>query len=201
MLYNASHTFTKFIEEPSQEDLYNCPHYFGMSTEQVKKSGAPEFLLKILDQFPWTGRPNVCQIRPQDFRYGRPPIDGGFWHVDDNVRLLDNKVATAKHIDDMKLFVISFGGMCLTEFCKTPMELPNHFESGPHSTYQGFISTPFEIHTAQHNQLVEYTSKDFHQASPVFNTGKIRLMMVLFESDSIMGNVRVLPSIREQEGK
>src|SRR5271166_3488636 len=120
MLYNVTHKLTKQIPEPSQEEIYNCPYYFGMSLEQVKQSGAPEFLVKILDQFPWDGRKSILQIRPQDFRYRRPNIDGGFWHCDDNVRLISS-TPSADSIDDFHLMVISWGGVCGTEFIETPM--------------------------------------------------------------------------------
>jgi len=203
MLYNTGHKFLNFIDEPSQEEIYNCPHYFGCSTEEIKKNGAPEFLLKILDQFPWSGRPNVCQIRPQDFRKARPPTDGFFWHCDNNVRLKNGGVSQTTNVHDFRLMSISFGGMCSTEFINTPWDLPNFItdHGGAYHGSERLMQAPFEIISLPQNQIGEYTSLDFHRASPVSNTGKIRLFFVVFESDDVRGSEWILPSVREQEGK
>src|SRR5271170_2742591 len=103
MMYNTTHKLTKIILPPSQEDIYNCPHYFAMSYEQVKSSGAPEFLIKLLDQFPFDDRKNILQIRPQDFRKDNASIDGRHWHTDYNVRILEagqqKKVYANSHDD------------------------------------------------------------------------------------------------------
>lgn len=191
--YNCTHRFTKFIEEPAQEEIYECPHYFGMSLDQVIAAGAPQFLRTILDQFPWQGRPTVLQIRPQDFRTENILIDGTWWHCDTNYRATDGSKIWAKNETDMRLMVVSFGGVRETEFVKTPMEY-----EGWANSKQLLDGKEFEIEVAQPNQLVEYTSLDFHRASPNIRFGKMRLMIVAFESDEIMGNVNVLPSIKDQ---
>lgn len=198
MIYNTGLKLLHKITEPSQEEIYNCPHYFGLSTEQVKQHGAPEFLLKVLDQFPWSGRPNVCQIRPQDFRMQRPNVDGSGWHCDNNVRLNNGGVSETKNIHDFRLMTVAFGGMCNTDFVTTPMELPD-FTIDPLPTYLGFSKYHFQWTSSDNGQVAEYTSLDFHRANPNHNTGKMRLFLVVFESDDVRGSEWVLPSIREQE--
>jgi hypothetical protein len=209
MLYNTTHQLTKIIEPPSQEDIYNCPHYFAMSYDQVKASGAPEFLIKLLDQFPFDGRKNVLQIRPQDFRNGNNPIDGRHWHTDYNVRLLDpagNQFKVyAKNHDDFHLMVISWGAGCSTEFIDTPMELPDNLDA-IHSKEEwekwnaaldGELAKPHKVISAPKNQMVEYTSRDLHRADGVMHSSGLRLMIVAFDCNEIDGTVRVLPSIKE----
>jgi hypothetical protein len=204
MLYNTTHQFTKIIAPPSQEDIYNCPHYFGMSYEQVKQSGAPQFLLSLLDQFPFDGRKNILQIRPQDFRTDSPSIDGRHWHSDYNVRLLDKKIYANSH-DDFHLMVISWGAGCCTEFIDTPMELPNNLDLKDSkegwelwdSSLKTKLEDPHTVVSAAKNQMVEYTSRDLHRAGSTAYSQGYRLMIVAFDCDSIDGNVRVLPSIKE----
>ena len=42
LTYNITHKLTdQFIPDPDQEEIYNVGHYFGMSYEQVRDSGAP----------------------------------------------------------------------------------------------------------------------------------------------------------------
>ena len=209
MLYNTTHRFTKTISPPSQEDIYNCPHYFAMSYEQVKKSGAPQFLINLLDQFPFDGRKNILQIRPQDFRAKNTPIDGRHWHTDYNVRLLDtdgNQIKKyAKDHDDFHLMVISWGAGCSTEFIKTPFELPNNIAIK--DTKEGWdlwndamtsrLSEPHEVVSAPKNQMVEYTTRDLHRADGIMHSTGLRLMIVAFDCDDIDGTVRVLPSIKD----
>jgi hypothetical protein len=201
MLYNATHKLTVSIAEPSQEDIYNCPYYFGMSYDQVKQSGCPEFLVKLLDQFPFDGRKNVLQIRPQDFRTQRPNIDGAFWHCDDNVRLI-NDTPCADSIDDFHLMVISWGGMCGTEFIETHMDLPNHLQDpqGAHNLMNHYIAQGIETKIMPSGVMVEYTSRDLHRAALINDVGKLRLMIVAFDNNKIDGNIRILPTIREQCG-
>lgn len=205
MLYNTTHRFTKIIESPTQEDIYNCPHYFGMSYDQVKASNAPQFLLKLLDQFPFDGRKNILQIRPQDFRDGNIGIDGRHWHTDYNVRLLNDKKAYAKNHDDFHLMVISWGAGCSTEFIDTPMELPNNLELTDSkekwdlwdTALSKKLSEPFEKSMAPKNQMVEYTARDLHRADGIMHIKGLRLMIVAFDCSDIDGNIRILPSIRD----
>lgn len=207
MLYNTTHRFTKVIEAPSQEDIYNCPHYFAMSYDQVKASGAPQFLIGLLDQFPFDGRRNILQIRPQDFRNDNSPIDGKHWHTDYNVRVLDDGIQRkiyAKNHNDFHLMVISWGAGCCTEFIDTPMELPDNL--AVKDTKEGWdfwddllndkLSEPHTIITAPKNQMVEYTARDLHRADGILHSTGLRLMIVAFDCDEIDGKVRVLPSIR-----
>jgi hypothetical protein len=204
MLYNITHKFTKFIDPPSQEDIYNCPHYFAMSYEQIKGSDAPEFLIKLLDQFPFDGRKNILQIRPQDFRKENINIDGKHWHTDYNVRLLDKKVYANDH-DDFHLMVISWGAGCSTEFIETPMDLPNNLELKDSkekwelwdSALSKKLGEPHKVIKAQKNQMAEYTARDLHRADGIVHSHGLRLMIVAFDCDSIDGNVRILPSIRD----
>lgn len=209
MLYNTTHKFTKYIEPPSQEDIYNCPHYFAMSYQQVKASGAPEFLIKLLDQFPFDGRKNILQIRPQDFRSNNIPIDGRHWHTDYNVRLLDHngdqfKVYAKSH-DDFHLMVISWGAGCGTEFIDTAMELPDNLNAiysqddweKWNNALSDELKRPYTIITAPKNQMVEYTSRDLHRADGIMHSNGLRLMIVAFDCDDIDGTVRVLPSIKD----
>lgn len=207
MLYNTTHRFTKVIEAPSQEDIYNCPHYFAMSYDQVKASGAPQFLIGLLDQFPFDGRKNILQIRPQDFRNDNSPIDGKHWHTDYNVRVLDNGIQRkiyAKNHDDFHLMVISWGAGCCTEFIDTPMELPDNLAVKDtkegwdfwNGLLNGKLSEPHAIITAPKNQMVEYTARDLHRADGILHSTGLRLMIVAFDCDEIDGTVRVLPSIR-----
>jgi hypothetical protein len=209
MLYNTAHKLTKVIDPPSQEDIYNCPHYFAMSYDQVKASGTPEFLIKLLDQFPFDGRKNILQIRPQDFRSGNLPIDGRHWHTDYNVRLLDNKgdqfKVYAKNHDDFHLMVISWGAGCSTEFIDTSMDLPDNLNaiySGDawekwNNALSDELKKPYTITTAPKNQMMEYTSRDLHRADGIMHSTGLRLMIVAFDCDEIDGTVRVLPSVRD----
>jgi hypothetical protein len=209
MLYNTTHNLTKIIEPPTQEDIYNCPHYFGMSYEQVKTSGAPQFLIDLLDQFPFDGRKNILQIRPQDFRASNTPIDGRHWHTDYNVRLLDkegnqNKVYANGH-DDFHLMVISWGAGCSTEFINTPFELPDNLAhkntkedwENWDNALRARLLQPHEVISAPKNQMIEYTSRDLHRADGIMHSQGLRLMIVAFDCDDIDGTVRILPSIKE----
>jgi hypothetical protein len=211
MLYNTTHKLTKLIEPPHQEDIYNCPHYFAMSYDQVKAAGAPQFLINLLNQFPFDGRKNILQIRPQDFRNKNIPIDGRHWHTDYNVRLLDaagnQKKVYANGHNDFHLMVISWGAGCSTEFIKTPMDLPNNLENKNtkedwdkwDNALKDALLQPHEIITAPKNQMVEYTSCDLHRADGVLHSWGLRLMIVAFDCDDIDGVVRILPSIKEQD--
>lgn len=209
MLYNTTHRLTKYILPPSQEEIYNCPHYFAMSYEQVKASGAPHFLIALLDQFPFDGRKNILQIRPQDFRSGNTSIDGRHWHTDYNVRLLDLQgeqyKVYAKNHDDFHLMVISWGAGCSTEFINTPMELPDNLESiyskeeweKWNNALNEQLDKPYQVISAPKNQMIEYTSRDLHRADGIMHSSGLRLMIVAFDCNDIDGTVRVLPSIKD----
>jgi len=207
LLYNGTHKLTKVIAPPSQEDIYNCPHYFGMSYEQVKWSGPPRFLINLLDQFPFDGRKNVLRICPQDFRQGIATIDGTYWHVDHSVRLLRlNQTewkAYAKTPDEFHLMLISWGAGCKTEFLDSPMELPakiveDRYRSDWKVALEKRLSEdPPKIVTVEKNQLVEYTSRDIHREDGVVHSTGLRLMVAALDCDDIQGNVRIFASIKE----
>lgn len=201
IIYNSGHRFLSFIDPPSQEEIYNCPEFFACSTDEVKAhAGTPEFLKRLIDSYPWADRPNVLQIRPQDFRNGKPELLGDHWHVDVNVRLKDGKVREAKDIDDWRLLVCSWGNIVETEFIKTPLHLPNVCETGNHPQFFAHVNTlPFQIEACLPNQLAEYTSRDIHRMGSKIRPGRFRLMIVAFESSTVTGDGWVLPSIREKE--
>lgn len=206
MLYNTTHKITKVIDPPSQEDIYNCPHYFAMSYEQVKKS-APQFLMSLLDQFPFDGRKSILQIRPQDFRTKNAGIDGAFWHADDNVRLLNaqghQRDQYAKDQNDWHLMTISWGAGCCTEFIETPWEMCSSVQDmGTWSKQLNqHMSAPYTKITAQKNQLMEYTSLDVHQADGIWHEKGLRLFIVAFDCSDLENQIRILPTLRSLDGK
>lgn len=202
MIYNDGHKFTKLIESCSQEDIYNCPEYFAMSRDEIVKSGCPSYLKRILDDFTWADRPNVIQVRPQDFRTQKPMLLGDGWHIDVNVRLKDGKVRTTDSMNDFRLLVVSFGDVVQTEFIKTHLELPDLFESnapGHGEFFSKVNQMHFEIEQAGPNQLAEYTSRDIHRMGNNYKLGRFRLMIVAFESSIVTGDGWVLPSIKDKE--
>jgi hypothetical protein len=199
MFYNTTHQFTKTIEPPSQEDIYNCQHYFSMSYDQIKAAGAPEFLIKLLDQFPFDGRKNIIQVRPQDFRSGDKVVDGVQWHTDVSARMLNDKKLFVKKHNDWHLMLISFGAGCSTEFITTPMELIDNLDEHqkwPEAMTKA-LAQPFETIVAPKNQLVEYTERDMHRADGIVQSTGLRLAIIAFDCDDGEGNVRILPSIKE----
>lgn len=199
MLYNTTYRFTKTIEPPSREDIYNCHHYFSMSYDQIKIAGAPEFLIKLLDQLPFDGRKNIIQVRPQDFRNGNKVVDGVQWHTDVSARMLDDKKLFVKKHNDWHLMLVSFGAGCSTEFIATPMELIDNLEE--HQKWATVLTEkltkPFETIIAPKNQLVEYTERDIHRADGIMQSNGLRLAIIAFDCDDGEGNVRILPSIKE----
>ena len=210
MLYNTGHKFTMTIDPPSQEDIYNCKYYFALNYNQVKKSGAPKFLMDLLDQFPFDGRNNFLQIRPQDFRKGMPyNVDGTHWHTDYGVRLVDengNQIkAYAKNHDEFHVMTISWGYGTLTDFIKTPMDLPDNLEYNDSKDRWEFwnnsllnrLKEPFEYITSPMNQMSEYTSRDLHRNDGIIHSNGFRLVIIATDCDHIEGNTRIWPSIRE----
>lgn len=202
MIYNTTHKFTKMMTARSQEEIYNCPEYFAMSRDEIVNSGCPAFLKDTLDEFPWNDRPNVIQVRPQDFRLGKPSLLGDHWHVDVNVRLKDGTVRAAQDMLDFRLLVVSFGNIVETEFIKTPMDLPDLCTAGiSHPEVFGRVSTmSMEIEAPLPNQMGEYTSLDIHRMGKNHKVGRLRLMIVAFESSTVPSGGWALPSIREKDG-
>lgn len=170
-----------------------------MSYDQVKNSGAPKFLIDLLDRFPFDGRKNVLQIRPQNFRDGNPSIDGNHWHSDYNVRLLGDRKAYAKDHDEFHLMAISWGAGCSTEFIETPMELHNNLIdwNAWDEQLNERLRQPYEAITVPKGQMMEYTARDLHRADGVLHSAGLRLMIVAFDCDDIEGNIRILPSIKD----
>jgi hypothetical protein len=212
MLYNTGHKFIKIIDPPSQEDIYNCPYYLAMSYEQIKQSGAPQFLIKILNEFPFSGRKNFLQIRPQDFRTNELPynFDGTHWHTDYNVRLLryDKQVKFyAKNHQDFRIMSMSFGAGPSTQFITTPMELPNNLETQDSKekwdiwdkSVKSRLEQGYDSKTSAKNQLSEYTTLDLHRCDGSIYSNGLRLVIVAIENDDIDGNVRILPTIRDYD--
>ena len=197
MLYNTTHKFTKLIEPPSQEEIYNCPYYFSMSYEQIKAADPPQFLLNILDQFPFDGRQNIIQVRPQDFRKNII-VDGKQWHTDFSARLLNDKKLFAKKHDDWHLMLVSFGAGCNTEFIETPMELSDNLTE--HMIWPEVLSKrleeSFETITVPKNQMMEYTPTDIHRADGINHSMGLRLAIIAFDCDEGDGNIRILPTIK-----
>ena len=201
MIYNTSYRFLQYIDPPSQEDVYNMPEYFAMSTGEVIASGCPTFLRNILLQMPWKDRPNVLQIRPQDFRTGQPPLLGDFWHIDNNVRLRDGKTRVAPNLDDFRLLVVSFGNVVETDFLVGPCEYPELDCTGANHPpiWQEVNQYAGPYDTVGPNQIAEYTSKDIHRMGRNPKLGRFRLVIIGFESSVVKGEGWKLPSIREKE--
>lgn len=203
MLFNATHKLSKYIAPPSQDDIYNCPHYFGMSLEQVKRT-CPQFLKDLLDQFPWDGRKTHLQIRPQDFRHGNPPQRGAFWHLDDNAEMIRPNGSTydkyAKDINDWHLMSITWGAGSKTEFCDLPLDLPYTTCANEGNVIKALPAT-YPIMAAEHDYLYEYTSRDLHRGDGKCHKQGLRLFIVAFDSSDFENNERILPSIRQLDGK
>lgn len=212
MMYNTTAKFGKFIEGPSQEEIYNCPYYFSMSFDQIKAAGCPQFLTKILDQFPWDGRQNIISVRPQDFRNDVSDVsnsgrrdDGKHWHTDYNIRLVDKDGVEyktyAKHIDEFHLMNICWGAGYPTEFITTPMDLPDNFSKEGwvawNEALDKRLQEPFEIKERPEGQLVEYTARDIHRGKGVQTSYGLRLIIIAYDTDSLVNLVRIHPSIKQ----
>lgn len=203
MLYNASHTFTRLIVPPSQDAIFNCPEFYAMSVEEIRATGkCPDEIMRVIDDFPWSDRANVLQVRPQDFRTKAHPVLGRGWHIDNNVRLNDGNVRTAKDMFDWRLLTAAFGNVVETEFVAVPMELPDLSEAGADhgAFFRAVAAQNPPRHSAAPNQVSEYTSRDIHTVGDNIKLGRLRLMIVAIESSDIEANGRMFPSIRETGG-
>jgi hypothetical protein len=202
MLYNATHKWLNFLPEASQEDILNCPEFFAMSLEEIEKSGScPEFLLKILRAFPWLSRPNVIQVKPQDFRKSVPRALGTNTHLDDNVRLKDGVCRTSDNLFDFRLLSVCFGDVLETDFVSTPMELPDLDDKKNVDYAKWFANLPnnLQYHHAAPNQLAEYTSRDLHRMGTRPRLGRARLFIVAFECNKPISGGKIFPTILERE--
>lgn len=207
MLYNTTHKLGAFIEGPTQEEIYNCPHYFAMSLQQIRDAKAPTWLLKVLDQFPFDGRNSIIQVRPQNFRNENIKIDGSHWHSDYNQRLIDKdgneyKVYPTRH-DDFHVMTVAWGAGPQTEFITTPMELPNNLEDWQawRDALDLRLSQPYESMKCPKGQMIEYTSYDLHRADGILHSTGYRLIIIAFDNDKIEGNVRINPSFNQIESR
>jgi len=197
LLYNTGYKFTQVFPEVDQESILNCPEYFAMNLDQVTKDlQCPAFLKELLNKFPWTGRNNVIQVKPQDFRISKPATLGEGIHLDLNVRLNDGKTRMADSVDDFKLFVTSFGEVVETEFVKDSLELPA-LKDDLSNLMEVFGALPAKVewNSSAPNQLCEYTSRDFHRMGTNYKLGKARLLVVAFECNKNLADGKVLPNI------
>lgn len=205
MIYNATWRRKNFIEGPTQDQIYRMPEYFARSREEVfADPRCPDFLKRILDQFPWDGRKSLLQIRPQDFRTRVPEALGSNWHTDIMVRLHDGNVRVARDSKEMHLMVCSWGDVVETEFLGNPMEMRDIFdgqkpEFSPMDLLNTVHRTPLKIESARPGELIEYTSADIHRMGDRPRLGRLRLMIVAFDSDTIEAGGIELPSIEERE--
>jgi hypothetical protein len=205
MLYNSTWKRGKTIEGPTQEEIYVCPDYFALSRSEIyAHSGCPEFLKRLLDEFPWDGRHNVIQVRAQDFRRAPPDALGSNWHSDILVRLHDGNVRVAKDSKEFHLMVCSWGDVVETDFISTPMEMPDCLgEEGktfsPMDLLNRVHASQFQFESALPGQLVEYTSADVHRMGPNFRLGKLRLMIVAFDCEQVPSGGLIVPPIRDRE--
>lgn len=202
MIYNTGVKFGKSIFPPTQEEIYRMPEYFALSREEIlAHHTCPEFLKRIIGEFPWDGRKTVLQVRPQDFRKGKPELLGDHWHVDVMVRLRDGTMRNAKNLDEFHLMVCSWGNVVETEFIGTPLDLPDL--GAPHANHGEFFAQVnrmnFEVVAPKPTQLVEYTSRDIHRMGRNVRYGAMRLMIVAFDTDGVDGGGMVLPSIHNKE--
>jgi hypothetical protein len=204
MIYNNGVKFGKIIEEPSQGEIYSCPEYFAMSREEIEADeGCPPFLRRILGEFPFDGRPNVVQVRPQDFRSGYPILIGDHWHTDVLVRLNDKRVRVAKHAHEFHLMVASWGNVVETEFMTEPTDMPDLFTDkafGPVQLLSWARLYTGKTQCAEPGQLVEYTSTDIHRVpGNSANIGRCRLLIIAFDCDEYMAGGKKLQSIAEKD--
>ncbi len=204
MIYNQSWHRRQTIEGPTQEQIFTMPEYFALSREEVyAHAGCPDFLKRILDLFPWDGRKSLLQIRPQDFRTRMPDALGSNWHTDIMVRLHDGHVRVARDSYEMHLMVCSWGEVVETEFIGNAMEMRDIFdkqtpEFSPMDLLNNVHRTRLQIERAEPGQLIEYTSRDIHRMGERPRLGRLRLMIVAFDSDTIEAGGIIIPSIEER---
>lgn len=199
MIYNNGHRFVKNMPAISQADIWNVPEFFACSYEEIVHHPQCTIALKILlDHFPWSGRNNVIQVKPQNWVLGRPDILGDGWHMDVNVRLADGVERSAKSMDDWRLMICSWGGVVGTDFMVDQFHGP---DATPPHDYGIFFENMNRAHpyprfiTAQPEELWEYSSRDIHRVSLNANTGRVRLMIVAFECDETPAKGMVFPAL------
>lgn len=203
MIYNTGWKPGKIIPSPTQEEILYLPEYFAFSKEEIyADKDCPYFLKTILDQYQFDGRNNVIQVRTQDFRDPKVIMKGDHWHTDIMVTLNDGKLRVARNVKDFHLMVCSWGDVVETEFMKTPLDMPDLFDSqGPFSPMDLLIkanSIKDQTYSPLPGQLVEYTSADIHKMGSKIRAARLRLMIVAFDCDSYMGGGIKLPSIKNR---
>lgn len=204
MIFNDRYKLSKTFAPVSQEEIFNCPEYYAMSLDDILyHKDCSDFLKNILYGFPWKNRAQVIQVRPQDFRTGKPHVLGDGWHCDINTTLANGRIHSPKDLDEFRMMTVSFGDVAETELIKDPIEIDDVSPYEFHSFYNKVSLMKFETVTAAPNQLVDYSSTDIHRINPNYRIGKMRLIIVAFECDDPIEKEggRVGPSIRERNGK
>ena len=207
MIYNTGFKISKYIKGPTQEQIYTMPEYFAMSkTEIYADPNCPSILKEILDQFPWDGRHNVIQVRPQDFKIQIPKEAlGGHYHTDIMVLLNDGTSRIAKDSNELHLMVCSWGDVVGTDFLTTPIEMGDIFNpadnTSPMDVHLKALHGPQDHYQSKNGELIEYTSLDIHRMGSNPKLGRYRLMIVAFDCDSVPAGGKILPSIAEKENK
>lgn len=203
MIFNATYSLGKVLEGLSQDEIYNTPEFYAMSFESILASNrCPDHLKRVIEQLELGDRPNVIQVRPQDFRTTLPHVLGGGWHVDVNTVLANGSEHRAKSLEEFSSRVVSFGDVAETEFIEGPIEIDTKkFSPYNHALFAQHVSSlKFKTVTAKPNQVARYTSRDIHRINPRVRSGKMRLIIVTFECDEPIekegGQIR--PSIRER---
>lgn len=207
MIFSTTYKSVKMLPSLSQEEIVNTPEFYAMSLENILKSDqCPEHLKTILMAHPWGSRPNVIQVRPQDWRTKVPRVSGKDFHLDMNTFLRNGRNHVAKNLFEFRLFVVSFGDVVETEFLRGPVEIDTK-EFDPWKDYPRFadhinyIEKKYETDTAEPNELMEYTSRDIHRISKHHRLGGYRLIIVSFECDEAIPEEggAIGPSIREKK--
>lgn len=201
MLFNSTHAFGNIVSDLSQDEILNTPEYFAISREGIlNDKRCPEHLKKVLAEMPWKDRRSCVQVKPQDWRWGRPDVLGCHWHVDVNVQLHDGKNRTADHWNDWRLFLVSFGGVAGTDFINVQTDVDvDENQIGQFTKALATVQPAMSYMRAPDHHVMEYTSRDIHRLSPIVNRKAARLLIVAFESDQDLADGVVMPSIRDRE--
>lgn len=204
MIFNNRYNLANIFWPVEQEEIFNCPDFYAMSHEDIiKNKDCPKFLKRILEGFPWSGRPNFVQVRPQDFRAGKPYVLGDGWHCDISTNLANGRVHSPKNLDEFRMLTVSFGDVAETEIIKGPLEINDVSPYDFQAFYNKVSSMQFETITAKPDQLIDYSSTDIHRINPAYRLGKMRLIIVAAECDERIEKegCRIIPSLRDRSIK
>lgn len=201
MIFNTTYRMGERLAPLSQDEILHTPEYYALSLDQILDDGnCPAHLKRVLLAFPWSSRPNYIQVRPQDWRKGRPEVLGGGWHVDINTNLSGgHPPKVAKSLDEFRSMVVSFGDVVETEFIRGPIEV--HADPYDHCAFNDAVSRKsFATDIAAPDQIAIYTTRDIHRIAPHARPGKARLIIVTVECDEALppGAGYVKPSIAER---